>query len=101
MSTKLDQQQLLQKSFDETSECLKVKLDATSMSMELDAADGDSVRAYNGEEPIAFYDNYIQALSVGNTVVTRTYRNGLTVVGTVVYTYSDNTRTFLLSMQRS
>lgn len=43
MSTKLDFQQVIKNSFDESTDSLKVLLTPTSFAIELDAADGDSV----------------------------------------------------------
>lgn len=104
MSSRLDQQQIIKAVYDEATTSLKTSLTNVEISMELSATDGDSVRSYRGDEPASPWDYYSQALSAGDTVVTRTYKNGGasgTVVGTVVYTYSDNTRAFLVSMSRS
>jgi hypothetical protein len=89
--------------YDEASESVKTKITDTAISIEVSAADGDDVRSWNGDEPVG-WDSYSQVLSVGDTVVTRTYRSGGlsgTVVGTVVYTYSTSARTFLVSLERS
>ena len=102
-TTKLDASQIQKAVYDETLSALRVVMPLLTTQVELDAADGDNVRIWNGEEPVG-WDYYSQLLSVGNTVVTRIYRIGGasgTIVGTTVYTYSDNTRTFLVSLARS
>jgi cell shape-determining protein MreC len=108
MSSKKDQQQILQSAFDEVSSALAVKLTATQIAISTDAGE-DSVKAYGEFEPnvapgTAMWNYMSQALSVGDTVVTKTYRTGGpsgTVVGTVVLTYADNTRGFLVSCLKS
>lgn len=103
MSTKLAPHQIAQAVYDVASEAVKTTMVNTEIAIELAAADGDNVRVWQGDEPVA-WDSYSQALSAGDTVVTRTYKSGGlsgTTVGTVVYTYSTNARTFLVSLERS
>ena len=103
MSSRLDQQQIIKAVYDEATESLKTSLTNLEIAMEISADDGDDVRVWAGDEPVG-WNYYSQALSVGDTVVTRTYKSGGpsgTVVGTVVYTYSDSNRTFLVSLSRS
>jgi hypothetical protein len=101
--TKLAPHQIAQSVYSVASEAIKTTLVNTEIAIELSAEDGDSVRSWQGDEPIG-WDAYSQVLSVGDTVVTRTYKSGGlagTTVGTVVYTYSTNARTFLVSLVRS
>lgn len=102
MTSKLNSEQITKLVYDEGTESLKVAL--VDASLELSAADGDSVKAVAGDEPLVAWDYYSQALSDADHVVTRTYRTGGasgTVVGTVVYTYSSHHRTFLVSLART
>lgn len=108
MASKKDIQQIHQAAFDEAANAIAVKLTATQIAISTDAGE-DSVRAYGEFEPnvapgTAMWNYMSQALSVGDTVVTKTYRVGGpsgTVVGTVVLTYADNTRAFLVSCSKS
>lgn len=100
--SKLDGAQIIKTVYNEADDSINVTL--TDVSLELSASDGDSVRAFGGEEPSVAWDYYSQALSAADTVVTRTYRTGGaagTVVGTTVTTYSSNARTFIVSFLRT
>lgn len=104
MASKLDPAQIAKAVYDAVNESLKVSIvNALALEMELSANDGDSVRAYTALEPVGY--NYVSfALSAANTVVTETYRSGGsggTIVGTITKVYTDNTRTVLVSIERT
>lgn len=108
MASKLDQPQIMQAVMDDATNALQVKMVGTQIAISTHAGE-DSVRALGEFEPNVASGtvmwNYLeQTLSVGNTVVTKVYKSGGpsgTVVGTVVLTYSDNTRAFLVSCLKS
>jgi hypothetical protein len=84
MATDLDFQQVIQKAFDPASEGLKVAPASGLLNFD--------------------YDYVAMVLSSGDTVETYTFKKGGasgTVTGTVVVTYTDNTREILVSALRS
>jgi hypothetical protein len=84
MATDLDFQQVIQAAFDPASEGLKV-------------APSSGLVNFN-------YDYVSMALSGGDTIETYTYKSGGpsgTVTGTIVVTYTDNTRNILSTVVRS
>jgi hypothetical protein len=84
MATDLDFQQVIQKAFDPASEGLKVAPAAGLLNFD--------------------YDYVSMALSSGDTVETFTFKTGGasgTVTGTIVITYTDNTRNVMVSAERT
>jgi len=102
-NAKSNPNQILSAILDATNQSIKTTMVGTQVAITVTAADGDSVRVWQGDTPIDF-DSFSQTLSAANTVVTTTYFSGGlagTSKGTVVRTFSDNTRTFLISMVRT
>lgn len=99
VGTKSNPTQIIQAILDVPNQAIKTTIVGTQVAIAIAASDGDSVIAWPGSEPFG-YDAYSQTLSGGNKVVTTQYFSGGlsgTLLGTVVKTYSDNTRTFLVS----
>ena len=94
--SKLDAFQIIKTVFNEISSAIAVKIVDTAFSMELDAADGDSVISYGQLEPKVVYTK-IEYTYPNATTTVLTYKNGLTTVGTLTKIYTDATKTALVS----
>jgi hypothetical protein len=103
MATKLNQEQILKNVYDELNNALKIVMATISTQIELSAGDGDSVRVYQGVEPLVPFD-YIGYVHPDNETVVETYRSGGasgTIVGVVTKVYTDNSHSRLVSQTRS
>lgn len=103
MATKLSGEQVQKAVYDEVLGALRVVLASVSTQIELDANDGDSIKAIQGVEPLAAWD-YIGYAYPDAVTVVETYRDGGSggnVVGTVTKVYVDATHERLVSQARS
>lgn len=103
MATKLSQDQIQKAVFDEVNSALKVILTSFSSQIELNANDGDSVKAIQGVEPLEAWD-YVGYAYPDTVTVVETYKaggSGGTVVGTVTKVFVDATHARLVSQARS
>jgi hypothetical protein len=103
--TLMSPQQVIKTAFDEATQSLKALLIGTSqISIAAnDAGTGDTIRVYSALEPVG-YNAVTYTLSGANTIMTEVYKTGGvagTTVGTITRTYTDNTRTVLVSVVRS
>jgi hypothetical protein len=103
VGVKSSPQQIIAGVLDVTNQAIKTTMVGTEVAIAVSAADSDSVITWSGDRPHD-YDSYSRVLSGANTVVTTQYFTGGlagTLVGTTVETFSDNTRTFLVSYVKS
>lgn len=94
--SKLDAFQIIKSVFDDVASAIAVKITDTALSIELDAADGDSVVSYGSLGPKQAY-NKIEYTYPNATTTVMTFKQGLTTVGTLTKIYTDATKTALVS----